>query len=225
MLPHTFRSFDDGETVTALGYDIVMRRRNVGDLHLPTGELIACDPLKYLETEPFEAEIEPGSFPLILIIAQLRDDSRIAYAMLEVGDEEAVRWERAELQEDDDSNLLHFDAGYPVDSSVGCFMDADTASVLMDYNQAVRSEDDEFKRALHSGFNRHRHKGYTWTNVDLRRDVKIRGAQDLNVICFETGYGPGLYETWIGFDRDDRICRVVTDLDVLDLRFNTFRFG
>jgi hypothetical protein len=224
MLSTTYRSFDDGDTVTALGYDIVMRRRNVGVLHFPTGEVIACDPLKYLETEPFDVTVNPGSCSVILIIAELRDDNRIAYATLEVSEKEAVRWQRANLQEDEKSNLLHFDAGYPVDSSVGCFMDAHTASVLMDYTQVVMPDEDEFDRALHSGFNRHRKWGYTWANINLGRDVKIPGAENLNIIAFETGYGPGLYETWIGLDENDEVCRIVTDFEVMDLRFNTFRF-
>lgn len=224
MLSHTFRSFDDGDTVTALGYDIVIRRRNVGLLDFPSGELIACDPLKYLETEPFDVELKPGKYPVVLFIAELRDESRVAYATLEVSNKDAVRWQRARLQEDEHSNLLHFDAGYPVDSSVGCFIDAYTAGVLMDYTHAVLPDEDEFKRALHYKFNRHRKQGYSWANVNLGRDLKIVGAEELNLIAFETGFGPGLYETWIGFDEDDQVCRVVTDFQILDLRFNTFRF-
>ncbi len=224
MLSHTFRRFDDGDTVTALGYDIVIRRRSAGALDLPSAEIIACDPLKYLETEPFDIDIAPGQYPVVLIVAELRDDNRIAYAMIDISDHDAMRWKRANLQEDEQSNLLHFDAGYPVDSSVGCFMDAQTASVLMDYTHAVMPEDDEFDRSLRNELNRHRKWGYSWANVHLRRDVKIPGAEDLNLVAFETGFGPGLYETWVGLDEDDKVCCVVTDFQVLDLRFNTFRF-
>lgn len=224
MLPQKFRSFDDGETVTALGYDIVIRRRNVGKLAVPTGELVACDPLHYLETEPFAVDLEPGYHPLILIIAELRDENRIAYAMLETKRSEAVRWEKAGLHDDDDDNLLHLDAGFPVDSSIGCFVDARTAGILMDYRQAVMPDEDEFERAIHSQMNRYRKKGYSWANVNLESHVKIPGCGRLNLIAFETGYGPGLYETWIGRDEEGDICRIVTDFDVLDLRFNTFKW-
>ncbi|MFW5967261.1 MAG: DUF4241 domain-containing protein [Persicimonas sp.] len=225
MFPNTYRTFDDGETVTALGYDIVIRRRNVGRLELPTGELIACDPLNFLETEPFDVELEPGSYPVVLIIAELRDDNRVAYATLRVREDEAVRWERARLQEDEESNLLHFDAGYPVDSSVGAFMDAHTAGVLLDYHRQILPDDDDFERALDAGFNRHRAHGYSYATIDLRRDLDIPGSQHLNLITFETGYGPGLYETWIGRNADDQVCKIVTDFEVLDLMFNTFRRG
>lgn len=224
MLSHTFRRFDDGDTVTALGYDIVIRRRSAGRLELPTGELIACDPLKYLETEPFDVDIPPGDYPVILIVAELRDDDRIAYATLEVSDHEAVRWRRASLQEDEQSNLLHLDAGFPVDSSVAGFLDAQTASVLMDYTHVVLPDDDEFTRSLHNKLNRHSKRGYAWANVHLKRDVKIAGADRLNLVAFEAGYGTGLYETWVGYDDEDQVCKVVTDFQVLDLRFNTFRF-
>lgn len=223
MISHLFRRFDDGDTVTALGYDIVMRRRNAGMLELPSGELVACDPLTFLETEPFNFQIEPGQYPVLLFIAELRDESRLAYAMLEVSRKKTVRWQQAHVQEDEKPTIFDPpDGGYPVDSSVGCFMDAHTAGVLMNYSHTVMDEDDEFPGALHGEMRRQQRHGYSWANLNLRQSLGIHSAQTLNIIAFDTGYGPGLYETWVGLDEEGRVTRVVSDFQVLDLHFRTF---
>lgn len=222
MLPHTFRRFDDGDTVAALGFDIVMRRRNAGMLELPSGELVACDPLTFLETEPFDIHIEPGSYPVLLFIAELRDESRLAYAMLEVSREKTVRWQRAYVLDEETHSLLDPpDGGYPVDSSVGCFMDAHTAGVLMNYTHTVM-EDDEFPRAIHGEMKRHQRQGFSWANLDLRQSLGIHSLEPLNLVSFETGFGAGLYESWVGLDKEGRVTRVVSDFQVLDLHFRSF---
>jgi hypothetical protein len=224
MLLQKFRKFDDGDTLTALGYDIVIRRKKIGELAMPSGDLVACDPLRFLETEPFELTLEPGYYPVVLLVAELRDDDRVAYATVRVKDTEPARWEKAHLV-GETPDIFSSDAGYPVDSSVGCFMDADTASMMLDYTHAVMQEDDEFRRALHSQFNRNRKYGYSWANVELKRDVKIPNAGARNILCFESGWGPGLYDTWLGYDDDGELSQIVTDFEVLDLRFNTFRWN
>lgn len=222
MLSQTFRRFDDGDTVTALGYDIVIRRRNAGHLELPSGELVACDPLTFLDTEPFAIEVEPGSYPVLLFVAELRDDTQLAYAMLEISREPTVRWRRARVQGDEETSLLDLpDAGFPVESSIAAFMDAHTAGVLMNYTQTA--DDDEFPRALHGALARQRKQGGNWANLNLRRNLNLAIAEDLNIIAFEAGSGTELYESWIGLDEADEITRVVTDFRVLNLHFNTFR--
>ncbi|WP_162687789.1 DUF4241 domain-containing protein [Bradymonas sediminis] len=199
-----------------------MRRRNAGMLELPTGELVACDPLTFLDTEPFDIAIEPGRYPVLLFVAELRDESRLAYAMLEVSRERTVRWKRADVQEDDVRRTLFDppDGGYPVDSSVGSFMDAHTAGVLMNYTPLL--EDDEFPRAIHGEMRRQQRQGFAWANLDIRQSLGIHSGQTLNLITFETGFGPGLYETWVGLDEKGRVTRVVSDFQVLDLHFRSF---
>lgn len=219
-----FRDFDDGETVTGLGYDIVIRRRNVGELNMPTGELIACDPLNGLETEPFETLVAPGSHPVVLFAAELRDEVRIAYAMIVVGNGEPVRWDLAKLP--DEETILgdpHATVGYPVDSSLGSFMDAATAKALMDYSHSVMPDDDDFRRSLRGRVRRRLKRGYGWANVNLKHDAKLPETTGrLNVVAFDAGYGPGLYSTYFGWNEKDELTRIVTDFDVLDFEFHRF---
>jgi len=218
-----FREFQDGETVAALGYDIVIERRNLGRLHMPTGELVACDPLNAIETEPFDTVLEPGGYQAVLFAAQLRDETLAAYAMLKVGDDPPIRWESASVGGADNPMDPYETGGYPVDSSLGCFMDAATAKALMDYSHTVMEDDDEFRRALRGRVRRRLERGYGWANVNLKHDAKVPQADEhLNVIAFDAGYGPGLYSTYLGWSDADELTRIVTDFEVLDFRFNSF---
>lgn len=223
MLAQIFRRFEDGDLVTALGFDIVIRRRSAGHLLVPSGELVACDPLTYLDTEPFALQLTPGSYPVLLFGAELRDDTRLAYVMVEVSDEETVRWERARVQSDAHPSLLDGpDAGFPVESDVACFLDAHTAGVLLNYTQSLM-EEDELERAARGAMSRQQKQGLRWANLNLRRHLDIATAEDMNLVLFEPGNGSGLFETWIGLDRDDQITHIVTDCGVLKLHFKSFR--
>ena len=228
MLLQRFRDFEDGETVPEMGFDIVIERRYLGELHMPTGSLVACDPVDGLETEPFETELQPGDYSVVIYGAQMRDETLCAYAALHVTDAEPERWELATVQDEELDPLAdEGEPGYPVGSSLGSFMDARVAKVLMDYTHSVMPDDDEFRRALRGSIHRRiDNVGFGWANIDLMSDAKVPQADSsMNMVAFESGYGPGTYSTYLGYDADDELCRVVTDFEVLDLRFNTLRFG
>ena len=221
-----FRDFEHGETVSELGYDIVILRRNLGLLHMPTGELVACDPLNGIETSPFETTLEAGDYPVVLFVAELRDETVPAYAMLQIKESDPIRWERASIDEEDDDPLGSDDEGYPVDSSLGCFMDGATAKALMDYSHSVMPEDNEFRRALRGRVRRRLEHGCGWANLDLKTEANVPQVPDgFNVVAFDAGYGPGIYSTYMGRDADDELTRIVTDFEVLEFRFNTFPWG
>lgn len=218
-----FRDFDDGETVTGLGYDIVIRRRNLGDLQMPTGELVACDPLNGLETEPFATTLAPGAYPVVLFAAELRDEVVIAYAMLVVDDSEPVQWEVASVGDPGPERRGAEGDGYPVDGALGSFMDAATAKALMDYSHAVLPDDNDFRRTLRRRVRRRLERGYGWANINLKHDADVpESSGELNIIAFDAGYGQGLYSTYLGRNDEGEVARVVTDFDVLDFEFQKF---
>ena len=219
-----FREFDDGETVSALGYDIVIQRRNLGRLAMPTGELVACDPVNDIETEPFETSITPGRYPVVLFAAEMRDETLTAYAMLKLASGEPVRWESANVGGQEKNPYDPYETGgYPVESNLGCFMDEATAKVLMDYSHTVMEDDDEFRRSLRGRVRRRLKRGYGWANVNLKHDAKVPQAdEDLNVVAFDAGYGPGLYSTYVGHNDAGDVSRIVTDFEVLDFQFQSF---
>lgn len=218
MIPDIYRDLKDGAMVTALGYDIVIQRRSIGELDLPSGKLVACDPLVHPSTEHFEVELDPGTYPVKLVIAQLRDECPIAYAIIEVDESPARRWELATVPSEDTTPMSDEAHGYAVISSLGCFTDAVTATRLMEYTEMAMHDEDEIERLLRGDLRRHRKDGYSWANIH----DPILGSG--NLVVFTSGTGEGLYKTYVGYGEDGAITRVVTDFEVLQMRFPSFRF-
>ncbi|MFB6264595.1 MAG: DUF4241 domain-containing protein [Bradymonadaceae bacterium] len=220
-----FREFDDGETIPELGYDVVIRRRHLGRLHMPTGSLVACDPLDRLETEPFATRFEPGDYPVVLFAAELRDEILPAYAMLKLRESEPTSWEAARVENEAPDRFATRPSGYPVDSSLGCFMDSAAAKALMDYCHSVMPDENDFRRNLRGQVRRRLEKGYGWANLNLKHEGKIPQADEhLNIVAFDAGYGPGIYSSYLGHADDGALTRIVTDFEILDLAFNSVAF-
>lgn len=220
----SFREFDDGEIIGGHGFDIVLHRRSLGDLVLPTGNLIACDPLQALDTEPFTIQLEPGPYGVHLIIAELRDEKRSAYAVVTVKPTESLRWEVATLPPPPNQTIFerHEEVGYSVDSTLGAFLDSETAGDILNYHQLVMPEDNDFERHIWGRIKKRRRHGVGWATIDLRRDLMLPAEDGRNLLVFDAGYGDGYYTTYLGFDEDDELSSIVTDFEVLDMRFPSF---
>lgn len=219
-----FRDFEDGEMISALGFDIVLHRRSLGELSLPSGELIACDPIHSLDTEPFSVKLEPAKYPVYLIIAELRDEKRVAYAVVDLRSTTVSRWERANLSAPAEATIFERrdEVGFASESSLGAFVDAETAAELLNYHQVMMPEENDFERHLWGRVKRQRRTGVGWAGLNLHKDLKIPTGDDRNLIAFDAGYGDGYYDTYIGRDGDGKITSIVTDFEVLELRFPSF---
>ena len=210
-----YRELDDGELLEGMGYDIVIRRRTVGQLQARCGELVACDLLDHPDTEPFALTLPVGSHPVRLIMAELRDETVIAYASLELGAAPATRWRVAAVHGEQEQG-----SGFSVSSGVACFMDAQAAAQLIQYTTLVPADEHELWRALRAQFKkvRKRHRGHT---AAAWAELVHEALGPSNIIAFSSGHGPGLYTTWLGEDDQGQLTRVVIDFHVLKLRFTT----
>jgi|SRR5208283_2932149 len=183
--------------------NIKLVHRPVGDLFLPTGRLVACDPFVFPDAEPFSLSLPRGRFPLVLIIAEIATDERVAFALVHFSRNTPARWEMLSVGSQDISNLKDGEIfGYPVDSGTGCFMDNSAGSLLND----AMGKDPNYYETLTKEMD----KTYRHTRSWL--DTKIG---DANLVAFSSGYGDGSYATYAGFDSDNEISTVVTDFAVL----------
>ncbi len=223
-----FRQFEDGEMIDGLGYDIVVHRRSIGELSLPSGQLVACDPVHGLSAEPLDLGIDAGAYPVHLIIAEMRDEKEIAYASVSIRRREARRWELATLPKTAESTpweRQREDPGFQVDSGLAAVVDADTASAIMSYKQVVMPEEDDYERHLWGRIHRRRAHSVGWANLSLRSDLELPAPSTANMLAFDAGYGDGWYTCYAGYDREDHLVSVVIDFEVLDFRFPSFAFG
>src|SRR5262249_8454800 len=99
--------------------------RHAGDLVMPSGELVADDPLVFLDDRAFTVTVPPGTYPVFLARPKALSDD-VALALLRMREARPVRWEIAKLANEKPGH--HF---YPVDSGTGCYVDRVTAQTIL----------------------------------------------------------------------------------------------
>jgi hypothetical protein len=177
----------------------------IGELVLPTGEIIACDPLTTGTDWPaLSRKVKPGQYPVSLLEAQ----GRVAAAVLRFRPGTPVRWELATLPGQDVSTLKGEEAfGYPVDAGLGSFMDK-TAMALMSAEQdKLKADQNYYDDVLAAQFA---------PNQDRFVMHHPVAGNPLNIAMFWSGWGDGIYPSFWGLDAAGEPLLLLTDFDVLE---------
>ena len=181
--------------------------QELGEIGLPTGKIVACDPLVCPEELPFDKHVKAGRYPVTLYIHCIDDDKRVGFAKLSFSDNLPSRFELAVNEEQNISELKEgYFFGYGVDSGTGCFMDEAAAKKVIelmdsaeDYN--IPELEDELEK--------------TYVDTYCTANFKIPDT-DLDLAAFSSGFGDGAYPTYWGFDEEDNICCLITDFETVD---------
>lgn len=189
------------------GYgDAALNCHDAGDLVLPTGKIVACDPAVSPDAPPFAVCVAPGKYPVILSVAHYGGDQRVAYAMLKFGDERPARWGAAlpanrELTSPKADEVYY----YGVDSATGCYMDVEAARVLSE-----SAEGDIYFDQIAEGMDKTYVETWSWANICLNP------ATGANIVCFSTGLGDGAYASYFGYGGKGDILCLVTDFRLFE---------
>ena len=176
---------------------------SIGELSLPTGTLVACDPFVDSDATPFSLNLPRGKFPVNLSIAEIATDQRVAFAVVRFTPAIPVRWQVLTTPGQNLSQLKDGEIfGYPVDSGTGSFMDRSAALLL---GEATRKTPDYYETLIDDMEKTYRN---TWSWLDVK-------FGEANLLAFSSGYGDGFYATYAGFDSVGGVAVVVTDFGVL----------
>jgi len=190
---------------------IRVRQVEIGDLVLPSGRVVACDPPNLWWDEdrvPFSRTAPPGKYPVILCLMATGEegavDQRVACAMVRFTAAKPAAWDLAVWPGQDASTLpVGKFFGYGVDAGMGCFIDKDAL-------QALSKEDvEEF---FHQRLLGEMEKGgeyRDWANIVI--DQQTGG----NLVAFSSGYGDGAYASYWGVGAAGGLCCLVTDFAIL----------
>ncbi len=183
--------------------DITLRSHRIAELRLETGKLIAGDPFVFLEPQPFQTPVPCGAFPVVLTVAKIKTDQRVAFASIRFRDSLPVRWEMLTVLGQDLSTLKEGQMfGYGVDTGTGCFVDFAAARVY----EAKLNADESMIDVLFAAMDRHYVHTWKWMDMPFGNG---------NLVAFSSGYGDGFYATYAGFDAGGEISVVVTDFSVV----------
>lgn len=197
---------------TPLHEGALLHRQELGLLQLPSGELVANDPLAFFETQPFLRRVPAGAYPVSIFVHHELEygDRRVALAAIYFSQARPVRWEMALTAPTQDVSTLEEEGffGYGVDSGTGGFMDKRAAELLS------AMEQDKQEQLLVDTLPEQMEHSYVHTYSTL--NAPLEGAGGLNLIAFSSGYGDGGYPSYFGIDAQGEPCCLVTDFFLLD---------
>ncbi len=184
---------------------------DIGEISIESGKIVACDPIEMRDAKPFLQTFPVGNFPVQLAIARingggggLKGDERVAFSRICFSDKPVVRWEFAL-----DSGVRQLPVGgdtlygYGVDGGLGIFIDAQANDAFSE----LRKLDDNLWNAVFTGeVGRHDHITWQYALFEFQRH---------NLACFSTGVGDGFYGTYVGYDKEGRVCRLLTDFGLV----------
>jgi len=206
----------DLELVLTAGYRVehdgiayVVEPCELGPVVLPTGKVVGCDPLVPQAT-PFVDVVAPGRYRLRASVAVLSKDGlesqrRIAALHLVVADEPVADWTMALLPGQDVAALGDDDFfGYGVDAGTGTLADQVAIEALSqwDYEQI----EEAFIPAQIPA-----------DPIEAVIAAVVDERTAANVYVVGSGWGDGVYATYVGRTEDGRITGFVTDFRVIPL--------
>jgi hypothetical protein len=198
------KAFVPGTTSAVDGATVSFGIQNLGKLKVPTGQLIACDPLVLMGEKPFARKTPTGEYPVEMAIARIKGDERIAFARIRFSSGQVKKWEMAVTPGQDVSTLKDGDVfGYGVDSGTGSIMDKKAADAL----QVKMDRDQSYSDRLLAEMKK------TYKNT---REWALINVGDANAAVFSSGYGDGLYASYWGLDSNGEVVTLVTDFGVVE---------
>ncbi|MCU7615128.1 DUF4241 domain-containing protein [Chryseobacterium sp. GMJ5] len=175
---------------------------DAGKIYLSTGKLVACDPLITNDMDAFSTSFPTGSFPVLL--HKERESNCVAYAEIVFSDSEISEWKMAITRDQNIKDLSEGEIfGYPVESGMGCFMDAETQQHLTDLEKRLyHSKGVDFMGIYEEFFHEH----FFDENGAIDQFAFLKPSEDFpgNIFAFETGYGEGFYASYIAFGKNGR---------------------
>src|SRR5262249_34373797 len=229
--------FRDGECFGSA----TLRVMEAGELVLPTGRIVACDPA-YTRSASDPADtraVPPGRYPVQLALlarhGRPANDpfcERVACARVLFQDVPVERWEMA-LQPGWDPSTLQpgYFLGYGVDGGKGCFVDERALAHIPErqpaFDRAFRDVLekqqwgnllDAYRTILPPALG----EMFASSNYILNstfgppyRSAVLDPQTGANIICFPSGEGDGCYASYFGLAADGSAACLVTDFGML----------
>jgi hypothetical protein len=210
-------------TILNEGKKVNLSTISCGELKLPSGKLIVCDPFAGMSKSgnPF-VQVPSGEYEVVVTLADVSDELdgshiREAYASLII-DNSSVETSRKFLELSKNGKPTNQTLkpgefwGYGVDAGTSCFADAETVENDM-------PDEDTWYEGLFENDSEE-----CWFNLMDDKNL-VRGGianiklpltkNDNNLILFHSGWGDGFYPVFGGFDVEGKLVAVHTDFDVV----------
>ncbi|WP_313370507.1 DUF4241 domain-containing protein [Sedimentibacter sp.] len=177
-----------------------------GKLKLKTGKIIATDPILMYDDESYSERVKPGTYVVNIYVGKTDNrKSQTVVSELRINDNEPVKWEMALLKGESSNGFSHDEfMGYEVEHGLGCFMDESVMEILDVMDDA---ELDIYEKSIKDAVRR---------NEYSCADILIDKNNGCNIVVFATGWNEGTFPTYYGYDKNNKLSRLVTDFMVIE---------
>lgn len=179
-----------------------------GDLVMPTGKLIARDPLTSSPVSPLKkVQVAPGTYPVwVSLVATENDGVVVGAASIHFAEEVPTRWTMA-LRPNENVAALRPGRifGYYVDSGLGCFFDASGAKSLAIWKARYQST---FFQQLQAD------RTTIPGTACERGSILLDPQTGVNLVFFTSGLGDSCYASYLGYGNNGVLVAVLTDFFV-----------
>lgn len=186
---------------------------DIGEVNLPTGEILTCDPLVELgEAKTYIQKTPVGKFPVKICVVPSEDyGDRYACVKVEFSKNKPVVYELAVTGNEEEMDEAKEDEyyGFGVDAGMGCVADKKTQDEYVKYWKKLEEEegadnpyDDIFEELLEESFKKS--PKYQRDCGDLANFIIPNS--DLNIPVFASGWGDGYYPCYFGYGEKGELC-------------------
>lgn len=184
-----------------------LRRADLGQLYLPTGRLLICDPTPGMsDSEPLERAVAPGRY----LVSAFAHEDRNAFALLRFSTERIARWETAPIELIvDGGESSRYSGGCIVDSGFAGFMDMETHSLIDLRDNAEQDDNPDYEGYIFDVLLE------SFFDEEAGLHCPIKG-DPRNVAAFTSGYGDGEYPAFWGLDAADSPVLLLCDFLVIE---------
>jgi hypothetical protein len=211
-IPDFARLFHDQVLVQhsekSISYNIV-RNYHVGDLNLPSGKLVACDPGTYPDPHEttFNQTFKPGQYSVYITVVHMAlYGGRVALARVQFSEMNPVHWK---------VGMDNSWGGFGTDMAHGSFMDAELAESIQKQLKADEERDEWYATSQQITDRLHQyHKNFpaSWAS-----NIVYDEATGANIIAFSTGIGDGNYPCYCGYDEKGQLVCALADFWIHDV--------
>lgn len=187
----------------------------IGNVHFPTGKILACDPLVELgDARPYIQTVPAGTYPVtVCVVPSEAYGDRYAAVKVTICDTKPVRYVMGMTGNENLDEEIGDDEffGFFVDAGMGCIGDLKTQEAFREYwakreveEEGIDPYNDLFSDLLEESFNtnpKYQREGGDWVNWTVP-------GTDCNLPVFTSGWGDGVYPVYFGYDAEGKVCAV-----------------
>jgi len=177
-----------------------------GKLKLISGKVIATDPILMYDDQSYSKSVAPGTYTVNIYNGKTeKRKMQTVLAELKFNDNIPVKWEIALFKGENASSFAKDEfMGYEVENGLGCFMDERVMDILdvMDEEELENYEKNIREKIRQS--------------ETASADILIDEKTGSNIIVFASGWNTGIFPTYYGFDKQNKLARIVTDFMVIE---------